>query len=70
MENKCNGRCEECSVNQRTYCASQMAYYAQQEIAAIKAIIVASYKKDEDGSIVLLHREEEAEDPESENIEA
>ena len=70
MENKCNGRCEECSINQRTYCASQMAYYAQQEIAAIKAIIVASYKKDEDGDIVLLRQEEETEVMESEETEA
>ena len=41
MENKvqCDGKCIDCSINQRTYCAAQMAYYNQQEIAAIKAIL-------------------------------
>ena len=39
-QNKCNGRCEMCSVNQRTYCASQMAYFAQQDIAEIKAFLM------------------------------
>lgn len=38
-QKSCNGRCEMCSVNQRTYCASQMAYYNQQEISEIKAIL-------------------------------
>ena len=33
----CDGHCEKCNLNQRTYCAAQMAYYNQQEIAAIKA---------------------------------
>lgn len=70
MENKCSGRCEECSINQRTYCASQMAYYAQQEIAEIKAIIASSYRKDEDGDIVLLRRDDEPEEEEPEEIEA
>lgn len=36
---KCDGRCETCNINQRTYCAAQIAYYNQQEINAIKAAI-------------------------------
>lgn len=36
---KCDGRCETCNINQRTYCAAQIAYYNQQEIASIKAIL-------------------------------
>lgn len=36
---KCDGRCETCNINQRTYCAAQMAYYNQQEIASMKAIL-------------------------------
>ena len=39
QQNKCNGRCENCNINQRTYCAAQIAYYNQQEINAIKAAI-------------------------------
>lgn len=67
MENKCNGKCEECSVNQRTYCASQMAYYAQQQIAEIKAAIVAMGRKDDDGCIVVLRKEDSTDDPEKED---
>ena len=70
MENKCNGKCEECSVNQRTYCASQMAYYAQQQIAEIKAAIVAMGRKDEEDSIVVLRKEQNADDQEKEDDEA
>ena len=36
---KCDGHCETCNINQRTYCAAQIAYYNQQEINAIKAAI-------------------------------
>lgn len=45
MEEKreCDGHCERCNVNQRTYCAAQMAYYNQQEIAEIKDMLL---KKD------------------------
>lgn len=39
MENKCNGRCESCSVNQRTYCAAQMVYYMQEELTEIKSML-------------------------------
>lgn len=59
MENgvghKCNGRCELCNVNQRTYCAAQMAYYAQQEIYEIKTMLngIVS-KKDVEEDIVLI----------------
>ena len=64
MENKCNGRCEECSVNQRTYCAAQMAYYAQQEISEIKAILASSSSREESSSIVILRNEESPDEPE------
>lgn len=49
----CTGRCENCSVNQRTYCASQMAYYAQQEISELKAMLLAVIGKKEENVIVL-----------------
>lgn len=54
----CSGRCEHCNVNQRTYCAAQMAYYAQQEIAEIKAVLAALGQKKEEDSIVVLREEE------------
>lgn len=54
----CSGRCENCNVNQRTYCASQMAYYAQQEIAEIKAFLASfTQKKEDEDEIVLLRNE-------------
>ena len=54
----CSGRCENCNVNQRTYCASQMAYYAQQEIAEIKAFLASfTQKKEDEDKIVLLRNE-------------
>ena len=54
-EHKCNGRCEMCNVNQRTYCASQMSYYAQQEIGEIKAILNQMISKQDDENIVLIN---------------
>ena len=36
---KCDGRCETCNINQRTYCAAQISYYNQQEIAVIKSFL-------------------------------
>ena len=36
---KCDGRCETCNINQRTYCAAQISYYNQQELASIKAFL-------------------------------
>lgn len=39
MEHKCNGRCESCTVNQRTYCSAQIAYYLLEELSAIKAML-------------------------------
>lgn len=69
MENKCNGRCEECSINQRTYCAAQMAYYSQQEIAEIKAILASSGSKEESDDIVVLRKDENPEEAE-ETIDA
>jgi hypothetical protein len=38
-EKKCTGRCEMCSPNQRTYCAAQKAYYIEQDMAEIKALL-------------------------------
>ena len=59
----CIGRCENCNVNQRTYCASQMAYYAQQELAEIKAFLASfSQSKEEEGEIVTLRDEEEVDE--------
>lgn len=59
MENEdkkigCTGRCENCNVNQRTYCASQMAFYAQSEISTIKSMLLSIINdKFEDRIIVL-----------------
>lgn len=60
-ENKkvgCSGRCENCNVNQRTYCASQMAYYAQQEMNEIKAYLVSLVKSKYEDSIVVLREDQ------------
>lgn len=48
MEEKreCDGHCERCGVIQRVYCAAQMAYYNQKEIAEIKAILSGMNKQD------------------------
>ena len=53
----CSGRCENCNVNQRTYCAAQMAYYAQQEIAEIKAVLGSFTQKKEEDNIVVLRQD-------------
>ena len=34
----CTGHCEKCDLYQRSYCASQISLYNQEEIAEIKAI--------------------------------
>ena len=62
----CTGRCEKCNVNQRTYCASQMAYYAQQEIAEIKAMLASFSRPKEEGEevIVVLREDEKVEEEE------
>ena len=39
VNNQCDGHCETCNINQRTYCASQIAYYNQQEISEIKKML-------------------------------
>ena len=56
----CSGRCENCNLNQRTYCAAQMAYYAQQEIAEIKALLASFSQRKEEDAIVILREEEMA----------
>lgn len=52
---KCNGRCEMCNVNQRSYCSAQMAYYNQQEIFEIKSMLMKMSEKNED--LVVLREE-------------
>ena len=58
---KCDGRCETCNINQRTYCASQMAYYLQGEISQIKAVLARLADKG-DTSIILQEKCVENED--------
>ena len=52
---KCDGHCETCNINQRTYCASQMAYYLQGEISQIKAIL-ARLEDNGDNNIILQEK--------------
>ena len=60
QQNKCNGRCENCNINQRTYCAAQMAYYNQQEINSIKAVISVFLAHGKETIITLDKRENNA----------
>ena len=57
----CSGHCENCNINQRTYCAAQMAYYAQQEINAIRASLSEFLRKD-DNHIILVEKAQQNED--------
>ena len=58
---KCDGHCETCNINQRTYCAAQMAYYLQGEISQIKAVLAHLADKG-DTSIILREKCAENED--------
>ena len=58
---KCDGHCETCNINQRTYCAAQMAYYLQGEISQIKAVLARLADKG-DTSIILQEKCVENED--------
>ena len=58
---KCDGHCETCNINQRTYCAAQMAYYAQGEISQIKAVLARLEDKG-DNNIILQEKCVENED--------
>ena len=58
---KCDGHCETCNINQRTYCAAQMAYYLQGEISQIKAVLARLADKG-DTSIILCEKCAENED--------
>lgn len=58
---KCDGRCETCNINQRTYCAAQIAYYNQQEINAIKAAMT-DFLACGKGTIITKNKIEENED--------
>ena len=62
---KCDGRCETCNINQRTYCAAQIAYYNQQEIAEIKSVLGDFCKRGEE-SIILKEKSGNIEDSEDE----
>lgn len=52
-ERKCNGRCEQCSPNQRTYCSAQKALYMEQDVAEIKAMLQAMLQNS-GGEITIL----------------
>lgn len=58
---KCDGHCETCNINQRTYCAAQMAYYLQGEISQIKAVLARLADKG-DTNIILREKCAENED--------
>ena len=66
QQNKCNGRCENCNINQRTYCAAQMAYYNQQEIAVIKSFL-SDFCKRGGEDIILKEKSENIADSKAEN---
>ena len=51
IRNGCDGHCEKCSINQRSYCAAQLAYYNMQEIMAIRADLA---KKNQDSELTLI----------------
>lgn len=57
-ERKCNGRCEQCSPNQRTYCAAQKALYMEQDVAEIKAMLQAMVQNN-GGEITILAASED-----------
>lgn len=50
----CKGRCEFCSLNQRTYCAAQKMLYIEQDIAEIKSLLKSNAGEVE----TLVEREE------------
>ena len=58
---KCDGHCETCNINQRTYCAAQMAYYLQGEISQIKAVLARLADRG-DTNIILREKCAENED--------
>lgn len=58
---KCDGHCETCNINQRTYCAAQMAYYMQGEISQIKAVLAHLMDRG-DNNIILQEKCAENED--------
>ena len=58
---KCDGYCETCNINQRTYCAAQMSYYMQGEISQIKAVL-ARFCDKSDTSIILRNKIDENEE--------
>ena len=58
---KCDGHCETCNINQRTYCAAQMVYYLQGEISQIKAVLARLADRG-DTNIILREKCAENED--------
>lgn len=57
-ERKCNGRCEQCSPNQRTYCSAQKALYMEQDVAEIKAMLLTMVQNN-GGEITILATSED-----------
>lgn len=59
MEEKrvCDGHCERCDINQRTYCAAQLSFYNQQEISEIKRMIADTNTKREVQTIIGINGE-------------
>lgn len=62
---KCDGRCETCNINQRTYCAAQISYYNQQELASIKAVL-ATFMASGEQCIITQEKSGNIEDNEAE----
>lgn len=67
-ERKCNGRCEMCSMNQRTYCASQKALFLEQDMAEVKAMLQAMLTND-GGEITTILTEETSAIPPAQELE-
>ncbi len=62
----CDGHCDRCTPNQRSYCAAQLAYYNMREISAIRADLAKISSGDEPFIIHDMKVEEKAEEADSE----
>ncbi|MBR0544535.1 MAG: hypothetical protein IIW98_08855 [Bacteroidaceae bacterium] len=56
-ERLCNGRCEMCSLNQRTYCSAQKMLFVEQDVAEIKALLI-EITKNNGGEITTILTED------------
>ena len=36
----CSGHCENCNINQRTYCSAQKMYYIEQDLIELRTMIM------------------------------